>query len=97
MTKRELLSKHRDAILLLASQHGAAEVRLFGSVARGEEDAESDIDLVIKRLPGSDPFATVDLQDALQALLGCKVDVLAEQPLMRPRLRERILRDAVAL
>lgn len=97
MTKRELLAQHRDAILALATQNGVADVRIFGSVARGEEHSGSDIDVLIRRVPGSDPFVALDFREALEELLACKVDVLVEQPLMRERLRSRILRDAIAL
>lgn len=97
MTKRALLARHRNAILALAARNGLADVRIFGSVARGDEHSESDIDVLIRRVPGSDPFAAVDFREAVEKLLACKVDVLVEQPLMRERLRSRILRDAIAL
>lgn len=97
MTKRELLTCHRSAILALAAQNGVADVRIFGSVARGDENSGSDIDVLIRRVPGSDPFTALDFREALERLLACKVDVIVEQPLMRERLRSRILRDSIAL
>jgi predicted nucleotidyltransferase len=91
--RRELVAKHREAILALAAEHGLADVRLFGSVARGDEDEESDIDFLVRRLPGSDPFELLDFKEAIEALLGCKVDLLTEHPWMRPRLKKNIERD----
>jgi hypothetical protein len=97
MSKRELITKHREAILALAAKHGATEVRVFGSVARGDDDDRSDIDLFVRRVPGTDPFLIFDFQESLQSLLACEVDVLADQPLMRPDLRAEIVREAVPL
>ena len=97
MTKRELVAKHRNAILALAEKHGISHVRLFGSVARGDEREDSDVDFVVRRVPGSDPFLILDFKEELSGLLGCKVDVIAEQPLMKQRLRNHILSDAVAV
>jgi predicted nucleotidyltransferase len=97
VTKRELISKHRDAIFALAAKHGMTDLRLFGSVARGDERPDSDIDFLVKRQPGSDPFEILGLKEDLEALLNCRVDILTEHPWMRPRLRDRILRDALAV
>jgi predicted nucleotidyltransferase len=95
--KRELLSKNREAILGLARKHGVADIRVFGSVARGEEKDGSDIDLIVRRIPGSDPFELIELKEALERLLACKVDLITEHRWMRGVLRESIERDAVAL
>ncbi len=95
MTKRELVAKHREAILALAARYDLEDVRLFGSAARGDEHEGSDVDLFVKRRPGSDPWLLYDFLDAVKLLLGCKVDVLHEDHLMRPRLRDSILREAV--
>lgn len=97
MKRRELITRHREAILRLADRLGSEDPRLFGSTARGEDDGASDVDLLVRRRPESDPFAILGLRKELRRLLGCKVDVLVEQPLMRPRLRERVLREAVPL
>lgn len=97
MTRRELIQRHRGEILRRAERLGFTRLRLFGSVARGEDDEASDVDLLVSRAPGADPFARLDLRDELERLLGCRVDVLVEHPLMRPRLRDRVLREAVAL
>jgi hypothetical protein len=97
MTRREQVAQHRGQILRLAERHGFTRPRLFGSVARGDDDEASDVDLLVTRVPGADPFALLDLREELERLLGCRVDVLVEHPLMRPRLRDRVLREAVAL
>jgi len=95
--KREIMVANRDAILALAAKHGMTDLRLFGSVARGDERPDSDIDFFVRREPGSDPFLVFEFKNALSALLGCKVDVIVEQKLMRPRLRDTILAEAVPL
>lgn len=97
MEKRILVAKHREAILALAAEHGLADVRLFGSVARGDERIDSDIDFFVRRLPGSDPFLILSFKDKLTVLLGSRVDVITEHPLMRPRLRDNILADATPI
>ena len=97
MTKRELVAKHREAILGLARKHGVSDIRVFGSVARGEESEASDIDFIVRRLPGSDPFELIELKESLERLLACKVDLITDHRWMREKLRKNIERDAVAL
>jgi hypothetical protein len=97
MSKRELIAKHRDAILALAAKHGATNVRLFGSVARGEEDESSDIDVIVTMQPGRSLFDMGGLLMDLRDLLGCKVAVVSEHKDMPPHFREEVLRDAVAV
>jgi hypothetical protein len=100
MSKRELIAKNRDAILALAAKHGATDVRLFGSVARGEDAAASDIDVLarFRDETGWSVFARpLELEEALAKLLGCKVHVLREYPTMRPRLRAELERDLIPL
>jgi len=69
MTRRDLLSSKRDAILDAATRHGASDVRVFGSVARGEESSDSDIDLLIKLDPDRSLLDQIALQQELSALL----------------------------
>lgn len=95
MTKRELVAQKREEILALAEKRGMSEPRLFGSVARGDDGPDSDIDFLIRREPGTDPFELIELKEELEELLGCRVDLLTEHPWMRERLRSSILRDAV--
>jgi hypothetical protein len=97
MTKRELVARHRKEILALANKYQLTDVRLFGSVARGDEGPSSDVDFIVRRLPGSDSFLLLDFKEKVSRLLGCPVDVIAEQKLMRPRFRETVLVDAVAV
>ena len=80
----------------MAGRHGAYNVRLFGSVARGDARADSDIDLLVDMLPGRSLFDLGGLWSDLNDLLGVHVDVVTEQGL-GPRIRERVLREAVPL
>jgi len=100
VTKRELVEKHRDAILALAAKHGATDVRIFGSVARGDDDESSDVD-VLASFHGKTGLAAFeqqfDFQEALSHLLGCDVDVVSDHPFIRERLRRNIERDLVPL
>lgn len=93
---QRLIDQHRDEVVAIADHYGARNVRLFGSVARGDADAESDIDLLVDLEPGRSLFDLGGLQMDLQELLGCRVDVVTEAGL-RPRLRERVLREARSL
>jgi uncharacterized protein len=95
--KRELVAKHREAILALAAKHGATDVRIFGSVARGEDDEASDVDVLVKMEEGSSLLDMGELLMDLRDLLGCTVDVISEHKDLRPHFRENILRDAVAV
>lgn len=94
MTLEQLLKEKRDEILRIAAKHGARNVRVFGSVARGEGDAESDVDLLVELEPGRSLFDLGGLQYELQRLLGRRVDVVTERGL-KARIRERVLREAV--
>jgi uncharacterized protein len=92
----ELLSGKREQILAIAQRHGARNVRVFGSVARGEADEESDVDLLVTFDPGVTLLRHAALARELNTLLGRKVDVVSDRAL-RPRVRERVLNEAVAL
>ena len=94
MTVKDALQEHREEILKLAAQHGATDVRLFGSAARGDADELSDIDFLVRMIPGRSLLDLGALLMDLQDLLGRRVDVVTERGL-RPRMRERVLRDAV--
>ncbi len=96
MSLNELLEEKREDILRLASKRGATNVRVFGSVARGEADSESDIDLLVDLEPGRSLFDLGGLLMDLQELLGHKVDVVTERGL-RERIRDRVLKEAVPL
>ena len=94
MTLEERLKGRRDDILRLAAKYGARNVRAFGSVARGEADEASDLDLLVELEPGRSLLDLGGLQFELEALLGCRVDVVTERGLKR-RIRDRVLREAV--
>lgn len=92
----ELLKEKREQILKIAAKHGARNVRVFGSVARGEADEKSDIDFLVELEPGRSLLDHAALLVELEELLGHRVDVVTERGL-RPRVRDRVLREAVAL
>ena len=83
-------------MLRIAGRYGARRVRIFGSVARGEADDQSDVDFLVDLDPGRSLLDLGGLQFELEALLGCPVDVVTERGL-KPRIRERVLREAVAV
>ena len=96
MAIEDLLRKKRAEIIEITSRRGARNVRIFGSVSKGLADAESDIDIVVDMEPGRSLMDLGGLWWELNTLLGVKVDVVTEKGL-RPRIRERVLREAVSL
>ena len=94
MTVRDLVRRHRAEVLQLAAKYGATDVRVFGSVARGEADDVSDIDFLVRMSPGRSLFDLGGLLMDLRDLFGRPVDVVTERGL-RPRMREQVLRDAL--
>ncbi len=93
MTTDEILRAQRAEILRIAARHGAQNVRVFGSVARGEDDEASDIDLLVDMEPGRTLFDLGGLNTDLEALLLRRVDLVTARGL-RARIRDRVLRDA---
>jgi uncharacterized protein len=90
------LLDRRNEIVSVAAKFGATNVRVFGSVARGEMTASSDLDLLVRMDEGTSLFDLVGLSQELEEALGVNVDVLSEGGLS-PYLRDRILSEAVAL
>jgi predicted nucleotidyltransferase len=90
------LRRRRDRLLDLAGRHGARNLRVFGSVARGEAQSGSDVDFLVEMTPGRSLLDLGGLQMDLSEELGCKVDVVSDRGLKPPR-RERILAEAAAL
>src|SRR5215475_8431328 len=89
-----LLQQKREEILRIAAQHGARNIRVFGSVARGEAGPESDVDFLVELEPGRSLLDHAALLLDLEQLLGRKVDVATERSL-KERIRVRVLREAV--
>jgi predicted nucleotidyltransferase len=75
---RENLAAKREAILEIARRHGAHDVRIFGSVARGDNTEDSDLDLIVRFDPGRTLFDHGGLLMDLREFLGMKVDVISE-------------------
>ena len=96
MHLNDLLQEKREDILRLAKEYGAFNVRVFGSVARGEADEKSDIDLLVTLENGRSLLDLVGLWMDLEELLQRKVDVISEGGL-RGGFGEYVLKDAVAL
>jgi predicted nucleotidyltransferase len=91
----ELLER-REEILAVAARHGARAVRIFGSVARGEETPASDLDLLVEFEPGRSLLDQIALAQDLEDLLGREVDVVTEKGL-HWYIRDRVCREAVPL
>ncbi len=97
MRLQQLLHNKREEILKIASKHGAYNVRVFGSVARGDDTKDSDIDFLVdydinKISPWFPGGLLMDLQD----LLGCKVDIVTEKGLSK-FIKNRVLDEATSL
>jgi predicted nucleotidyltransferase len=93
MAIADRLKEKRSDILRITGRYGAHNVRIFGSVARGEAGEESDVDFLVELEPERSLF---DLLVELQSLLGCSVDVVTEKAL-HWYIRDRILREAKPL
>ena len=96
MEINELLREKREEILKIAAKHGAYNVRIFGSVARVEATADSDVDFLVEIEQGRNLLDRIALIQDLEALLGRKVDV-AKPKNLHEYIREKILKEAVLL
>jgi uncharacterized protein len=97
MKLKDKILERREEILKITAKHGAYNVRIFGSVARGEETNDSDIDFLIDfDLEKISPWFPVRLKRELEQLLGKKIDVVTETGL-KERVRDRVLKDAIKL
>ena len=96
MKMDEVVLPNRDKILQLAEQYGARRVRVFGSVARRQDDAGSDIDFLVDMEPGRSLLDLGGLLVDLEKLLNSKVDVVTERGL-KERIRDRVVNEAVLL
>ncbi|MBN2019259.1 MAG: nucleotidyltransferase family protein [Sedimentisphaerales bacterium] len=88
------LIEKRDDIRAVASKHGASNIRVFGSVARGEARPDSDIDFLIEAGPNTSSWFPAGLIIDLEKILGRRVEVVTEKGL-NPFIREYVLREAV--
>lgn len=91
-----LIERHREQLLVLARRRGVTGVRVFGSMVRGGEREDSDVDLLVTLAPGTSALALGGLSLDAQELLGRRVDVVTEASL-HPALRDQRLADAIAL
>ena len=92
----ELMTPHLNEVRRIARNHGAVRLRVFGSRASGAVSESSDLDLLADFEAGRDLLDLIGLKQDLEALLGCRVDVVTEAGLS-PYLRDRILSEARAL
>lgn len=96
MSVSSLIKNRREEILDIARKHGAKNIRLFGSMARGEEGAESDLDILVEMEKGSSLLDIIAIKQDIEDLLGRKVDVVTESSIS-PYIRDTVLREAVNL
>jgi hypothetical protein len=96
MKLEELCGSNRDQILRLAASYGAHNVRIFGSVARGDNSPSSDIDFLVELDPDRTLMDLGGLLSSLEDILHTPVDVATER-MLRPHVRERALREAIPL
>ena len=94
MITKQTLAGHRAEILRLAAARRVGNVRVFGSVARGDNQQPSDVDFLVQAQAGCSLFDLGGLLMDLQDLLGCPVDVVTDDAL-KPRIRGRVLAEAV--
>jgi len=87
------LQAHKDLIQIIAQRYGVFHIRVFGSVARLDFNAQSDIDLLVDLEPGRSLFDLSGFLAEVEALLKCPVDAVTERGL-KPRIREDVIRDA---
>jgi predicted nucleotidyltransferase len=96
MNFNEFLKENREEILRIAQRHGARNIRVFGSLARGDAQPGSDLDMLVDMDPGRNLLDIIALKQDLEDLLGRKVDVVTEAALS-PYIRDLVLNAAVRL
>jgi hypothetical protein len=92
----QCLHDRREEILKVAASHGATDVRLFGSRARGEAGVDSDVDLLVRLASGRSLLDLVAVKQDLEDLLGCSVDVVTEEAIS-PYIRPAVLKEVTTL
>jgi uncharacterized protein len=93
---QELIADKREEILAIATKHGAYNIRIFGSVARGEARDDSDVDFLVETGPNRSSWFPVGLKLDLEDLLGREVDVATEKTL-HEMIRDQVLEEVVSL
>jgi hypothetical protein len=96
MTLRQLIEEKRNDIVNIAAKHGARNIRLFGSVARGDDKPDSDVDILVDVGPTTSSWFPAGLILDLEQVLGRPVEVVTEKGL-NPLIREHVLQEAVPL
>ena len=96
MCQLERLQRLKAEIYRIAKKHNAEKVYVFGSCARKEETPGSDVDLLVEFNRSATLFDQMDIQDEVQSLLNCKVDVVSKRGL-HPYIERRVLAEAVPL
>ena len=95
-TMSPLIESHRDQLKEIARQHGVTDVRVFGSMARGDDGPDSDVDLLVSLLPGTSALDMGGMLMDAESLLHRRVDLVSERALSS-LIRERVLMEAQAL
>ena len=93
MTTLDVVRQRRDDIIAIARKHGATNVRIFGSVLRGDDGPTSDIDLLVDAVGPTSPWFPAGLILDLEEILARKIDVVTERGL-NPFIRDHVLREA---
>lgn len=96
ISNQSILRRKRNQILQIAAQNGVQRLRVFGSVARGTDDEQSDIDFLVELAPDRSLLDLGKFLYEVRSVLGCEVDVVTEKGLQR-RIRDRVLAEAVEL
>ncbi|MBN1508941.1 MAG: nucleotidyltransferase family protein [Sedimentisphaerales bacterium] len=96
MTLRQLIEEKRDDILNVAAKHGACNLRVFGSAARGDDRPDSDVDFLVEVGETTSSWFPAGLILDLEQVLGRRVEIVTDEGL-NPHVRDRVLREAVPL
>lgn len=100
LSPRDILTRERSRILALLTERGGRDVRVFGSLARGEDDEQSDIDLLIELPEGGSAagelLTVLGLSEELSEFVGARIDVVTPRTL-RPEVREAAITEAIPL
>lgn len=95
-TRLEKVRRKRKEVLAIAKKHGATNVRVFGSIVRGTDSAQSDVDFLVRVVGQPGPWFPAGMSRELAELLGCPLDIVTE-PALYPDFRKFVLKEAVQL